>query len=117
MTRYVVTRLIGLIAHESYHVAQERVRRDAPSPARTAADTVLVGALGVSGDSSCADHAIAWRTRNALKLDFVPGGVGPNNSDQISFSGPWSQAHCVTAKDEDAVVAALPPVAKAPAAK
>jgi uncharacterized protein GlcG (DUF336 family) len=37
---------------------------------------VLVGGIGVSGDSSCADHAIAWRTRNALKLDFIPGGVG-----------------------------------------
>lgn len=36
---------------------------------------VLVGALGVSGDSSCADHNIAWRTRNILKLDNVPGGV------------------------------------------
>jgi len=35
----------------------------------------LLGALGVSGDSSCADHNIAWRTRNNLKLDFVPSGV------------------------------------------
>ena len=39
---------------------------------------VLVGAIGVSGDSSCADHNIAWRTRNTLKLDRVPGGVGPD---------------------------------------
>jgi uncharacterized protein GlcG (DUF336 family) len=35
----------------------------------------LIGAVGVSGDSSCADHNIAWRTRHTLKLDFVPGGV------------------------------------------
>ncbi len=35
----------------------------------------LLGAIGVSGDSSCADHNIAWRTRNGLILDFVPGGV------------------------------------------
>ena len=35
----------------------------------------LLGALGVSGDSSCADHNIAWRTRNSLKLDHVPAGV------------------------------------------
>ena len=35
----------------------------------------LIGAVGVSGDSSCADHNIAWRTRNNLKLDFVPAGV------------------------------------------
>jgi uncharacterized protein GlcG (DUF336 family) len=36
---------------------------------------VLIGALGVSGDSSCADHNIAWRTRSALGLDYVPAGV------------------------------------------
>jgi uncharacterized protein GlcG (DUF336 family) len=35
----------------------------------------LVGGIGVSGDSSCADHNIAWRTRNALNLDHVPDGV------------------------------------------
>ena len=39
---------------------------------------VLVGAVGVSGDSSCADHNIAWRTRHNLGLDYVPAGV---NSD------------------------------------
>jgi uncharacterized protein GlcG (DUF336 family) len=37
-----------------------------------------VGALGVSGDSSCADHNIAWRTRHTLLLDYVPAGVGPD---------------------------------------
>ena len=35
----------------------------------------LIGGIGVSGDSSCADHNIAWRTRHTLKLDFVPAGV------------------------------------------
>ena len=35
----------------------------------------LVGGLGVSGDSSCADHNIAWKTRQALALDHVPAGV------------------------------------------
>jgi uncharacterized protein GlcG (DUF336 family) len=40
----------------------------------------LIGALGVSGDSSCADHNIAWRTRNTLLLDYVPGGVGSDTS-------------------------------------
>jgi hypothetical protein len=38
-------------------------------------DGVLLGGLGVSGDSSCADHNIAWRTRAALNLDNVPDGV------------------------------------------
>ena len=41
---------------------------------------VLLGAIGVSGDSSCADHNIAWRTRNFLKLDHVPSGVSGDAS-------------------------------------
>ncbi len=36
----------------------------------------LLGALGVSGDTSCTDHNVAWRLRDALGLDFVPDGVG-----------------------------------------
>lgn len=36
----------------------------------------LIGGIGVSGDTSCADHNIAYRTRNALNLDYVPAGVG-----------------------------------------
>lgn len=39
------------------------------------ASHTLIGAIGVSGDSSCADHNIAWRTRNSLRLDHVPAGV------------------------------------------
>ena len=36
----------------------------------------LVGGLGVSGDTSCADHNVAWRTRNGLGLDrLTTGGV------------------------------------------
>lgn len=45
----------------------------------------LLGAVGVSGDSSCADHNIAWRTRANLGLDNVPAGVGPNNTDGINY--------------------------------
>jgi len=44
---------------------------------------VLVGALGVSGDTSCADHVIAWKVRHALNLDNVPGGVNPPGNDNI----------------------------------
>jgi uncharacterized protein GlcG (DUF336 family) len=68
----------------------------------------LIGAIGVSGDTSCADHAIAWRTRNALRLDFVPGGVGPGGVDQIAYSGAWGQPHCKDASLEDDVVKSLP---------
>lgn len=45
----------------------------------------IVGGLGVSGDTSCADHNIAWRTRSGLKLDFVPAGVSPTKDDQIIY--------------------------------
>ncbi len=41
----------------------------------------LLGAIGVSGDSSCADHNIAWKTRDFLDLDNTPGGVNPISSD------------------------------------
>ncbi len=46
-------------------------------------DGTLVGALGVSGDSSCADHNIAWKTRDSLKLDNLPGGVSGTGDDNI----------------------------------
>lgn len=45
----------------------------------------IVGGLGVSGDSSCADHNVAWRTRAALGLDKVPAGVNPNRKDAIVY--------------------------------
>jgi uncharacterized protein GlcG (DUF336 family) len=48
---------------------------------------VIMGAVGVSGDSSCADHNISWRTRNNLMLDYVPGGVSgdPSRPDNIVY--------------------------------
>lgn len=33
-----------------------------------------VGAVGVSGDTSCTDHAVAWKIRQGVGLDSVPGG-------------------------------------------
>lgn len=45
----------------------------------------LVGALGVSGNTSCADHNVAWRTRAELGFDQVPGGVSPNGDDGIIY--------------------------------
>ena len=44
-----------------------------------------MGALGVSGDISCTDHVIAWKTRHALGLDAVPLGVAPGPSDNLIF--------------------------------
>ena len=50
---------------------------------------VKVGGLGVSGDTSCTDHMVAWKVRNALGLDGlngVPGVSGdPARPDNIIF--------------------------------
>jgi uncharacterized protein GlcG (DUF336 family) len=40
----------------------------------------LLGGAGVSGDTSCADHMIAWRLRNNLHLDHL-SGVGGVSGD------------------------------------
>jgi hypothetical protein len=82
---------------------------------------VLIGALGVSGDSSCADHNIAWRTRSTLGLDHVPGGVSPDvkrpdnivyditpqpgQMSGISVSG-WGHPQC--SSEATAIAAGLP---------
>src|SRR5437763_614656 len=42
----------------------------------------VVGGLGVSGDTSCADHMIAWRTRNNLGLDHLAGVGGVSGDAQ-----------------------------------
>ena len=42
----------------------------------------IIGAIGVSGDTSCADHFIAWRTRHALGLDHLTG-VGGVSGDAL----------------------------------
>jgi uncharacterized protein GlcG (DUF336 family) len=76
------------------------------------ANKQLVGAIGVSGDSSCADHAIAWRTRSVLTLDYVPGGV-VGGVDQLSYTDPaWKQPHCVDPAKENEVLAGLPATRK-----
>jgi hypothetical protein len=50
---------------------------------------VKVGAVGVSGDTSCTDHMVAWRTRHALGLDQfgtgVTGVAGTGFPDNIIF--------------------------------
>lgn len=43
----------------------------------------LLGGLGVSGDTSCADHVVAWKVRHQLKLDAVPAGVAPQSTDNM----------------------------------
>jgi uncharacterized protein GlcG (DUF336 family) len=41
---------------------------------------VVLGAVGVSGDKSCADHDIGWRVRQLLGLDHL-SGVGGVSGD------------------------------------
>jgi hypothetical protein len=52
----------------------------------------IIGAVGVSGDSSCADHNIAWRVRNNLGLDHLLGITGfsgdVNRPDNIRYDIP-----------------------------
>ena len=43
-------------------------------------DGKKVGGLGISGDTSCTDHMVAWRIRNALSLDGF-GQVGGVSGD------------------------------------
>jgi uncharacterized protein GlcG (DUF336 family) len=86
-------------------------------------DNKLVGAIGVSGDTSCADHNIAWRTRNALALDHVLFGVSgdadrPDNINYIgivpnpSLANDFSHPICTIsgADGVSAISAALPAV-------
>ena len=60
----------------------------------------VIRGLGVSGDSSCADHAIAYRMRSKAGYGTVPAGVGPNNTDNIIYAAPgttptgFEQPHC-----------------------
>lgn len=82
----------------------------------------LIGGIGVSGDSSCADHNIAWRTRNTLGLDNVPSGVSgdPTRPDNIVYditpqagqmpgvsASGWGHPECSAAAT--GIAAALPP--------
>ncbi len=82
----------------------------------------LVGAIGVSGDSSCADHNIAWRARHTLNMDHVSSGVSGDGARAdnivyditpqagqmpgVSASG-WGHPRCSAAAT--AFAASLPP--------
>ena len=57
-----------------------------------------VGAIGVSGDTSCADHNIAWRVRHALGLDRlttagVRGLSASPRQDNIIYDIPPADRH------------------------
>jgi uncharacterized protein GlcG (DUF336 family) len=83
-----------------------------------AAGQKMVGGIGVSGDTSCADHMIAWRVRNGLKLDHLAGVGGvsgdPARPDNIIFdiaangqsAGGFGHPKCLMTGDQTK----LPPV-------
>lgn len=57
----------------------------------------IVGGVGVSGDTSCADHNIGWRVRALLNLDYLQGIAGVSGDvarpDNIVFDiGPGGSA-------------------------
>jgi hypothetical protein len=57
--------------------------------ATPAAPEQIVGGVGVSGDTSCADHNIGWRVRHNLGLDHLANTAGvsgdPTRPDNIVF--------------------------------
>ena len=66
----------------------------------------LIGAVGLSGDTSCADHMIAWRVRYNLGLDHLAGVGGvaalfnadPSHPDNIIYDiAPNAQGHPTSA--------------------
>jgi uncharacterized protein GlcG (DUF336 family) len=75
----------------------------------------IVGALGVSGDTSCADHVIAWKVRHRLNLDAVPMGVAPGGNDNMiidvqngSSASGWGHPTCKGGQPPDEIVKQLP---------
>jgi uncharacterized protein GlcG (DUF336 family) len=46
----------------------------------------LIGGIGLSGDTACTDHIIAWKLRHSLNLDNVPAGPAPSNTDNLIFA-------------------------------
>jgi uncharacterized protein GlcG (DUF336 family) len=59
----------------------------------------IVGGLGVSGDTSCADHNVAWRIRTALGLDKTPQkdaiiyDLGPDGKSASGFGHAKCAGH------------------------
>jgi uncharacterized protein GlcG (DUF336 family) len=63
----------------------------------------VIGGLGLSGDTACADHAIAFRMRKLanMGLNHVPGGVAADGSDNIIYASGktvtgFEHPHCGT---------------------
>jgi len=76
----------------------------------------LIGAVGVSGDTSCTDHIIAWKLRYSLGLDFVPSGVSSNTDNIVNdltyvngvLTSPSGWGHVACSAKATSISAALP---------
>jgi len=80
----------------------------------------MVGGVGVSGDTSCADHFIAWRVRNILALDHMAGVGGISGDtqrpDNIVFdigangqsAGGFGHPKCINTGNEKMLPAVQP---------
>ncbi|HKO19645.1 MAG TPA: heme-binding protein, partial [Acidobacteriaceae bacterium] len=77
-------------------------------------DGKIVGGLGLSGDTSCTDHVIAWKVRHDLHLDAVPMGPSPEHNDNLilDFKNGVSQSgfghpSCKGGTQSDGIIADL----------
>ena len=74
----------------------------------------ILGGLGLSGDTSCTDHVIAWKVRHQLGLDAVPMGPSPDHNDNmildfnngVSPSG-FGHPSCKGGNQSDGIIARL----------
>jgi len=86
---------------------------------------VIVGGVGVSGDTSCRDHNVAWRVRNLLGLDHLSGVGGVSGDaarpDNIVFditanpaggvgnsAGGFGHPKCISTGDQTKLPAVRP---------
>jgi uncharacterized protein GlcG (DUF336 family) len=75
----------------------------------------IAGGLGVSGDTSCADHIVAWKVRHELGFDHVPYGVAPGQNDNMildiqngSSASGFGHSTCKGGKPPDEIIKQLP---------
>jgi uncharacterized protein GlcG (DUF336 family) len=74
----------------------------------------VIGGLGLSGDSSCSDHAVAFRMRKLAGYDQIPGGVAPDGTDNIIYADSgttptgFEQPHCFPSDLTPAQVEQIP---------
>lgn len=62
----------------------------------------VIGGLGVSGDTACADHAVAFRMRKLAGLDSTPGAAGSDNITYLAVGElphDLAHPHCQVGKD------------------